>query len=122
MRRDESLRPEPRRHLLLLQRGVVVIGHQLVAEVHRLHRRGGAASVAAQDGGEGLPEVRVERVNDRVQGRVGPAEPHEDAESGVADARRGSRLVRVAERHHAVQDKKRQPAKHKHPHDDGQRL
>ena len=105
---------------LLLQGGVVVIRNQLVAEVHRLHRGAGAEPVAAQDGGEGLPEVRVEGVDDGVQGGVGPAEPHEDAEGGVADAR--SRCVRVTERNHAVQDEEREPAEHEHAHDDGQGL
>lgn len=107
---------------LLLQSGVVVVGNQLVAEIHRLHRGRGAELTAAQNGGKGLPEVCVEGVNDRVQGRVGPAEPHEDIEGGVADARRLSRFVHLTKGNHAVQDEEGQPAEHEHTHDDGQRL
>ncbi len=96
-----------------------MVRHQLVAEVHRLHRGGGAEFITAQDGGKGPPKVDVESVNHRVEGRVGLAEPNKDAEGGVADARCLSEFVQVAERHHAVKDEKRQLAENKHAHDDG---
>lgn len=98
----------------LLKRRVVVIRHQLVTEIHSLHCGAGEDFIATQNRGERLSEVRVERVNDRIEGGIGPSEPHEDGEGSVTHA--------LAEGHHAVEYEKRQPAEHKHPHNDGECL
>ncbi len=87
-----------------------MIRHQLVTEIHSLHCGAGENFIATQNRGERLPEVRVKRVNDGIEGGIGPSEPHEDGEGSVADA--------LAEGHHAVKHEERQPAEHKHPHND----
>ena len=94
----------------LVDEGVLVIWDQLVTNVYRFHRRVGAEVATAQEAGEGLPELGVEGVDDGVEGGVGPAEPHEDVESRLADARQPRVPVcgwPVAERDHAVQDEER---------------
>ncbi len=97
-------------------RRVPVVGHELVADVRRLHRSP-AAAAAAQQAGEAPAELGVEGVDDGVERRVAPADPHEHVERGVADAR-----LATAERNHAVEHEERQPAAHEHAHDHGQRL
>ncbi len=119
---NQALRVGNALHVLMEQSGVVMIGHQLVGEVHRLHRRRRAEPVAAQNSAEGFAEIRVERVDDRVERWIGPSEPHEDVKSCAAHAQRVSKSVQVTERHDAVEDEKGQPAEHKHPHDDGKRF
>lgn len=94
----------------LLKCRVVVIGHQLVTEIHRLHVCAGKNFIATQNRGERLPEVRVKRVDDGIEGGIGPSEPHEDGERSVTHA--------LAEGHHAVEHEKRQPAEHEDPHND----
>ncbi|KAI7801366.1 putative D1B dopamine receptor, partial [Triplophysa rosa] len=110
---------------LFMEQRVLVIGHELVADVDRFHRSTGAAVPTAQQTGETLAELGVERVNDGVERGVGPAEPHEHVERGLADARetRARSAGRfVAERNHAVENEEGQPAAHEHAHDDGQSL
>lgn len=85
--------------------GILVIRHQLVADVNSFHWRVGAEIAAAQEAGEGLPELSVEGVYDGIQGGVGPAEPHEDVKGRLAYARKTRIPVcrrPVAERDHAV--------------------
>lgn len=52
---------------LLVERGVMVVRHQLVTEVDGFHGGAGEEAVAAQDGGEGFSEVVVEGVDDGVE-------------------------------------------------------
>lgn len=47
-----------------------------------------AEPVASQEDGEGLAEVCVEGIDDGVERRICPAEPHKYIESGGADARK----------------------------------
>lgn len=74
-------------HHFLLIRGVVVVGDQLIAEVHRLHCIAGAKAATAQDGCKSSPKVCIEGIDDRIEGRVGPPEPDEDVEDSLADTR-----------------------------------
>lgn len=108
-----------------VQRAVLPHLSHLVAR-HRRLRRGAAASspAPAQQAQEGLSEVRVERIDDRVEGRIAPADPHEDVERFLADAVGAPPDVQRpwswTEGQSAVQDKEWQPAADKHTHDDAQ--
>jgi len=101
-----------------------VVGDQVVAEVDRLHHVVGAKVFTAQDGDESPPEVRIEGVDDGIEGRVGPPDPNKGVENGLADARQLSWFVPggITKGHHAVEHKERQPAEDKDAHDDGEGL
>lgn len=113
--------------LHFLQGASGIVGGYTIVDGDCLHRVAVTESVAAQQGGESLAEVRVEGVDDGVEGGVGPAEPNKHIESAATDAGQGGcRAAGVGlcltKGHDAIQDKEWQPAAHEHPHDDRQGL
>lgn len=108
---------------LQVQRAILLHLSDLVARHRSLHRCA-AASAAPQQAQEGVSEVRVERIDDRVEGRIAPADPHEDIESFFTDTVRAPLASRGlwsgTEGHSAVQDKEWQPAADKNAYNNAQ--
>lgn len=95
-----------------------VVGDELVSLVER---HGLVAALAplgivrGEDALEGFAELRVEDgVDDGIEGGVGVAQPREDLEGDVRDAR-------LAEGRHDVDAEERHPADQEHAHDDAHR-
>lgn len=112
-------------HYLLVEKGVLVVRHKLVAYINSLDWSTRAKLTASQKVGEDLSKVSIKGIDDGIEGGVGPTKPDEDIKGGLTDTGKTSVGITgwaLTEGNHAVQDEEWQPAADKDTHDDRERL